>query len=66
VRLGIALAQGRRDAAIGVVRVHRGADREAGDEPATRQHVEHREFLGDADRRLVERDRAAEHDEGGA
>ena len=63
VRLGVLLAGQRRDGAVGVVGVHRGADREARDQPPARQHVEHGELLGHAQRRIVERDRVAEHDQ---
>ena len=59
VRLVIALAQHRRVLAIGVAGVHRRADREAGDQPAARDAVDHREFFGHARRRIVERQRIA-------
>ena len=47
--------------AVRVAGVHRGADREAGDQAAPAEEVDHRELLGDPHRRVVERDRVAEH-----
>ena len=66
MRLGIFLARQRRNLSVGVVRVHRGANRKAGNEPSAGDIVQHGEFLGDADRRIVERDRVAEHDQRGS
>jgi hypothetical protein len=51
--------------AVRVARVHRGADGEAGNEAALAEHVDHRHLLGDTDRRVVERDRVAEHHDRG-
>ena len=61
VGLGVLVAGQRRDLAVAEVGVHRRADREAGDEPAAADAVEHGELLGDADRRVVEGDRVADH-----
>ena len=60
VRLAVLVAREGRDLAVAEVGVHRRADREAGDEPPAGQDVQHRELLGDADRRVVERDRVAD------
>ena len=65
VRLGIFLARQRRDRAVGVVGVHRGADRKARHQTAARQHVEHGHLLGNPQRRIVERDRITQHDQRG-
>ena len=61
VSLVVLLANRRGNFAVAEVGIHRGADREAGDQAPARNHVEHREFLGDANRRIVKRDRVAEH-----
>ena len=63
VRFLILLARQRRDLAVAEIGVHRGADRKARDQPSARDAVEHREFFGDAHRRIIERDGIAEHDE---
>ena len=61
VRLVVAVAQHGRVLAIGVARVHRRTDREARDQPTAGDAVDHREFLGDARRRIVQRQRVAHH-----
>ena len=61
VRLVVALAQQARVLAVGVAGVHRRADREARDQPAARDAVDHGELFGHARRRIVERQRIA-HD----
>ena len=61
VRLVIALAELARVLAVGEAVVHRRADREAGDQPAAGDAVDHREFFGDAGRRVVQRERVAHH-----
>src|SRR5262249_24789667 len=61
VRLEIALAQHRRVLAIGKAGVHRGADREAGDQPAAGDAIDHREFFRDPRWRIVEGERVAHH-----
>ena len=66
VRFQIFLAQQRRGFAVTEVGVHRGADRKAGDQAPAAEHVEHREFLGHPNRRIVQRDRIAQHDQVGA
>ena len=60
VRFEVALAQHRRVLAVGVAGVHRRADREAGDQPPARDHVDHRELFRDPGRRIVQRQRIAE------
>jgi len=65
VCLVVAIAQGRRVDPVGEVHVHRRADREAGDEPAAREQVEHRELFGHAERRIVGGEAVAEDDERG-
>ena len=57
----VALAQEARVLAVGVAGVHRRADREARDQPAAGDAVDHRELFGHARRRIVERQRVA-HD----
>src|SRR5690349_12483494 len=59
----IFLTQRRGDFAVAEIRIHRGADGEARDETPAADYVEHREFFGDANRRIVECDRVAQHDE---
>jgi len=61
MRLVVPLAQQAWVLAVGVAGVHRRADREAGDQPAARDAVDHREFLGHPRRRIVEREAVA-HD----
>ncbi len=61
MRLQIALAQQRRVLCIGVACVHRRADREARDQPAARNHVDHGEFFRHAGRLIVQRQRIAHH-----
>src|SRR6202035_2380251 len=61
VRLVIALAQGRWVLTVGVAGVHRRTHWEPGDQPPARDAVDHREFFGDPGRRVVERQRIAEH-----
>ena len=61
VSLVILLANRRGNFAVAEVGIHRGSDREARDQPSARNHVEHREFLGDANRRIVKRYRIPEH-----
>ena len=61
VRLVVALAELRRVLAVGEAVVHRRADREAGDQPAAGDAVDHRELFGDAGRRVVQRQRVAHH-----
>ena len=61
VRLVVALAQLRRVLAVGEAVVHRRADRKAGDQPTAGDAVDHRELLGDAGRRVVQRQRVAHH-----
>jgi hypothetical protein len=63
VRLVVLLAQGGRRHAVAEVGVHGGAHREARDEPAAGQAVQHGELLGDARRRVVESDAIAEDDD---
>jgi hypothetical protein len=63
VRLVVPIAQGRRVDPVREVHVHRRADRKAGDEPAAREQVEHRELLGHAERRIVRGQAVAEDDE---
>jgi hypothetical protein len=65
VRLVVPVAQGGRIDPVGEVHVHRRADGEARHEPAAREQIEHREFLGHAQRRVVRREAVAEHDERG-
>ena len=60
VVLLVLVAQRGRIGAEAEVVVHRGADRESGDEASARHHVEHGHFLGHAGGRVVERDRLAE------
>ncbi len=64
VGLEVLVAGERRDLAVAEVGVHRRADREAGHQAPAGDHVEHRELLGHADRRVVERDRVADHADG--
>ena len=59
--LVVAVAQLARIGAVGVGRVHRRADREAGDEPPARDAVDHGELLGHARRRIVEGEAVAQH-----
>jgi hypothetical protein len=59
----VPIAERRRVDPVGEVHVHRGAHREAGDEPTSRQDVEHRELFGDAQRRVVGGEAVAEHHE---
>jgi hypothetical protein len=54
MRLCITVAQHARVLPIRKARVHWGPDREAGDQPPARDHVDHRELFGDARRRVVE------------
>ena len=61
VGLVVAVAQLARVGAVGISRVHRRADREAGDEPAARDAVDHGELFGYPRRRIVEREAVAEH-----
>ena len=61
VRLVVALAQLARVGAVGVGGVHRRAHREAGDQPAARDAVDHGELLRHARRRVIEREAVAEH-----
>ncbi len=61
VVLRILVPRQRRDLAVAVVRVHRRPDREPGDQPPAGDHVEHGEFLRHPDRRVVQRDRVADH-----
>jgi hypothetical protein len=63
VGLVVAVAELARVLAVREARVHRRADREARDEPTSREAVEHRELLGDTERRVVERERVPHHDE---
>ena len=56
----------RRGFAVTEVGVHRGADRKAGDQAPAAEHVEHRKFLSHPNRRIVQRDRIAQHDQVGA
>ena len=60
VRLGVLVTRQGRDLPVAEVRVHGRADREAGDEAATADAVQHGELLGDPDRRVVEGDRVAD------
>ena len=53
MRLGVFLPGQGRDLAVAEVGVHRGADREAGHQPAAADAVEHGELLGHAHRRAV-------------
>ncbi len=64
VRLVVLVAGERRDLPVAEVRVHRRADREAGDEPPAGDHVQHGELLRHADGRVVERDRVADDADG--
>ena len=59
-RLGVLRAERSGVGAVRVRRVHRGADREAGDDAPTRHEVEHGHLLRDPNRWVVERDRVAE------
>ena len=61
MRLVIALAQLRRVLAVGVTGVHRRADREAGNQPAAGDAIDHREFFRDPGWGTVQRERIA-HD----
>ncbi len=61
----ILVAQGGRNFTIGKIRIHRGADRKAGNKTAAGHHVEHRKFFGNAHGRIVEGDAVAQHDDGG-
>ena len=61
MRFEIALAQQAWVLAIAIAGVHRRADREAGDQPPARDHVDHRELFSDARRRIVESKRIAHH-----
>jgi hypothetical protein len=63
VRFVVFLAQRGGDFAVAEVGVHRGADREARAQTPTRHHIEHREFLGDANRGIIQRDGIAQHDD---
>ena len=60
VGLVVLVAGQGRDLAVAEVGVHRRADREPGDESTAADAVEHGELLGDADRRVVQRDRVAD------
>jgi hypothetical protein len=66
VGLAVLVARERGDLAVAEVRVHRGAHRKAGDEPAARYDIEHRELLGDSYRRVVAGDRVADDTDRGA
>jgi len=61
VRLVVPLAQHARVLAIGETGVHRRPDREPGDQPPARDAVDHREFLGNPGRRVIERQGVAHH-----
>ena len=61
VGLGVLVAGQRRDLAVTEVGVHRRADGEPGDQPSAADAVEHRELFGHPDRRVVQRDRVADH-----
>ena len=61
VRFVILLAQAGGGHAVGVVGVHRGADRESGDEPAAAYAVEHCELLRYTQGRVVEGEAIAEN-----
>src|SRR5262245_64040405 len=50
---------------IAVVYIHRCADRKTGDQSTSGNDVEHGEFLSDARRRIVERDRITEDEDHG-
>ena len=62
--LVVAVAQLARIGAVRVGRVHRRADREAGDQPPARDAVDHGELLGHPRRRIVEGEAVAEHADG--
>jgi len=59
--LVVFVASQRRDLAIGEVRVHRCAYREAGDQTSSRDAVEHRELFSHANRWVVESDGITDH-----
>ena len=61
VGLVIAFAEQRRVLSVGVAGIHGRADREAGDQAAAGDAVDHREFFGDPRRRVVEGEAVA-HD----
>ena len=61
VGLVVAVAQLARVGAVGIGRVHRRADREAGDQAPARDAVDHGELFGHPRRRIVEREAVAEH-----
>ena len=63
MRLVVFLPRQGRDGAVAEIGIHRRADRESGHQPPAGNAVEHGEFLGHADRRIVQRDRIAEHDD---
>src|SRR5215472_14451045 len=62
--LVVALAQLTWVHAVGIGRVHRCADRETSDEPATRDAIDHGELFGHARGRVVERQAVAEDADG--
>ena len=63
--LGVLVPGQGRDLPVAVVGVHRRADREPGDEPPARDHVEHGELLSHPEWGVVQGDRVADHAEGG-
>ena len=65
VGLAVLVPRERWDLPVAEVGVHRGADGESGDESPPGDDVEHRELLGHANRRVVARDRVADHAERG-
>ena len=63
VSFAVLVAQRDRGLAVGEIRVHRRADRKAAHEAAARNAVQHGHFFGDADGRVVQRNRIAQHDQ---
>src|ERR1700730_14706943 len=61
--LVIFLAQRRGYFAVAEIRIHRGADWKTRDQTPAAENVEHREFFGNSNRRIVECDRVTQHDE---
>ena len=59
--LVVLIAQCGRHLAVGIIGVHTGAHRKAGDQAATGDAVEHCKFFSDAQRRVVKCHRITQH-----
>ncbi len=64
VGFAVFLARERGDLAVAKIRVHRGAHRKSSHKTSAGNAVQHGEFLGDAQRWIVERDGCAKHHDG--